>query len=190
MNRSALSVAGLVALMALPSSAVGQDAKACVNEVERLSSSFSIESGNDNAIAQRPSARQGASLTPEQHKQISDVLRQARAAGENGDGAACTQGLGRARVALRQAGIGSAQPGAPAGTGLSPGSTSGGSGGMAGPTNVPGMGDSNRTGAIGVPSAPAAPGVGGAGGGASSGAAGGAATGGAGSGGRTGGSSR
>jgi|SRR5689334_293088 len=186
MNRSALSVAGLVALIGLPSPAVAQDAKACVNEVDRLSSSFSIEGGNDNAIAQRPSARQGASLTTEQHKQISDVLRQAREAGENGDGAACTQGLGRARVALRQAGIGSAQPGAPADTGLSPGSHTGGSGGTAGTTTVPGAGDSNRTGAIGVPGAPAAPGIGGSGGGASSGAAGG----GAGSGGRTGGSSR
>jgi hypothetical protein len=60
MTRGALSVVGLVALISLPWQAVGQDAKACVNEVERLSSSFSIESGNDDAIAQRPSARQGA----------------------------------------------------------------------------------------------------------------------------------
>src|SRR5688500_4728582 len=104
----------LLAITCLSRSAAAQDARAGVNELDRLSSSFSIESGSDRAIGERPSARQGAALQPGQHKQISEVLQQARAAGERGDGQACTQGLVRAREALRQAGIGSAQPGAPA----------------------------------------------------------------------------
>jgi hypothetical protein len=183
-----------LAMTCLAPIAGAQDARACVNEVDRLSSSFAIEGGNDSAIAQRPSARQGASLQPEQHRQISDLLQQARAAGENGDGQACTQGLGRARIALRQAGIGSAQPGAPAGTGLSTGSSAGSAGGAAGTATVPGAGGSTRTGAggadgtgaMGGSSGPAGPGAGSTGGGASTGTA----TGGAGSGGRAGGSSR
>jgi hypothetical protein len=162
--------------------AIAQDARACVNEVDRLSASFSIEGGNDNAIAHRPSARQGASLQPEQHKQISEILQEARAAGDNGDGQACAQGLGRARTALRQAGIGSAQPGAPAGTGLSPGSSGGSSTGRAGMSTVPGSDGSGRTGAGGAdgagPSGPAGSAAGSTGGGASGSGATGGTTGG------------
>jgi hypothetical protein len=94
--RTSLRVALLLLAMMCPlRPASAQDAKACVNEVDRLSSSFSMESGNDNAIAQRPSARQGTSLKPEQHKPISDVLQQARAAGES---AATTGGAGGGRA--------------------------------------------------------------------------------------------
>jgi hypothetical protein len=95
------------------SPAAAQEADACVDEVQRLAESFSLEPGRevDAAIAQAPSARKGASLGNEQRRQIGELVEAARNAGEQGDGAGCVQRLSEARLLLRQAGIGSGQPG-------------------------------------------------------------------------------
>ncbi len=123
-----------LALICAARPAAAQDASACVDAVDRLSESFSLAGANENGstIAQEPSARKGASLGPEQHKQITDLLRQARTAGERGDGKSCAQSLGQARAGLREARIGSAQPGSPRGAGLSTESGDGTSGGVTG----------------------------------------------------------
>jgi hypothetical protein len=192
MHRStSLSLPALaLALTCATQPATAQDASACVNEVERLSESFSLAGANEQqgAIAQKPSARQGASLGPEQHKQISDLLQDARTAGERGDSQGCIQRLGQARTALREGGIGSAQPGSPTGTGLSPGSGGGASDRAGSSTIGPRAPDTGPTGAgpTGGTTGPAgAPAGSSTGGGASGGTTGGAAGGGT-SGGRSG----
>jgi hypothetical protein len=120
-----------LACIAHPSAA--QDARACVNEVQRLSESFPItdtKGQGSEAVTQAPSARQGATLGDEQKKHLDDLIHQARTAGEQGDGALCTQKLAEARVALREAGIGSSQPGSALGG--TRGSSGGGFPGAAG----------------------------------------------------------
>jgi hypothetical protein len=108
-----------------------QDADACRNEVQRLAESFSLapDGQMDAAIAQEPSARKGAELGNEQRRQIGELVRAAREAGERGDGASCLQRLGEARLLLRQAGIGSGQPGSAT---LPGGATTPGGGGTQG----------------------------------------------------------
>jgi len=103
-----------LALACIAPPAAGQDARACADEVQRLSEAFSLTDSNPKTsvpIAQEPGAREGASLTNAQRKQIGDLVRQARNAGERGDGDGCLRGLTEARALLRQGGIGSAQPG-------------------------------------------------------------------------------
>lgn len=138
-RRTSASVLVLaLAYMAQPAAA--QDARACVNEVQRLSESFPItdtKGQGSEAVTQAPSARQGATLGEEQKKHLDDLVRQARTAGEQGDGALCTQKLGEARVALREAGIGSTQPGsALGGTRGSSGGGFPGAAGSAGPSTT------------------------------------------------------
>ena len=141
---TALSLSALALVLAhagLPAAAQ-EEASACVKEIDRLSNSFSLPGRNDtdSAFAQEPSTRKGATLGPEQHKQISEILQNARTAGERGDGQACAQGLAQARMALRQAGVGGSQPGAPpplgpntrSGGGTSGGATGGGASGGGG----------------------------------------------------------
>jgi hypothetical protein len=128
---SASVLALALACVADPSAA--QDARACTNEVQRLSESFSLADTKEQGgrpVAQAPSARQGATFGDEQKKHLDDLIQQARTAGEQGDGALCTQKLTEARATLREAGIGSSQPGSALGQGR--GSTGGRTPGAAG----------------------------------------------------------
>lgn len=111
--------------------AVAQDARACANEVERLAESFA-PLGAGERLEQQPSARRGAALDDQQSKSVQDLIGQARDAGRRGDGALCLQKLADARVMLRQAGLGSVQPGSP----------TSGSGGTASGSGIPGVGAS------------------------------------------------
>jgi hypothetical protein len=110
-----------LALTGIAQPAAAQDARACVNEVQRLSEAFPLIGGHGGragaAIAQAPGARKGAGLGEEQHRQIGDLVQEARAAGERGDGGGCLQRLAEARALLRQAGLGSRQPGSPSSAG-------------------------------------------------------------------------
>ncbi|HYD32637.1 MAG TPA: hypothetical protein VEB64_17480 [Azospirillaceae bacterium] len=98
-------------------------------------------------IAQEPGVRAGASLGDEQRRRIQDLIQQAQSAGERGDGAGCLQRLGEARGLLRQAGVGSTQPGSPAGFGGTTGTTTGGTGGTTTGTTGTG-GDAGAAGAM------------------------------------------
>jgi hypothetical protein len=177
-----LASAILLACLVEPGATVAQEAeaRACADEVGRLEAAFPLDEATGeqaSAIAREPSARKGAALESGQRREVGDLIRQARAAAERGDGQACLQGLAQARALLREAGVGGGQPGLA--TSASPGTGSSG-GGAAG-----GGGGSSTTPPSGL--APAA-GGGGALGGAGGGTAGGV-TGGGGSGGSSGGSS-
>jgi hypothetical protein len=107
-----LSLAALGVSFAGPAAA--QDARACSNEVQRLSEGFpATTSGQAPAggIAQQPGTRQGAGMTETQQRAVRDALQQARGAGDSGNGALCMQNLNQARTLLRQAGVGSPVPG-------------------------------------------------------------------------------
>lgn len=104
----------VLALVGIAQPAAAQDARACVNEVQRLSEAFPLTGGSgqaSTAIAQAPGARKGAALGDEQRRQIGNLVQEARAAGEQGDGTGCLQRLAEARALLREAGLGSRQPG-------------------------------------------------------------------------------
>jgi hypothetical protein len=168
-----------LALTGIAQPAAAQDARACVNEVQRLSEAFPLVGGHGDqagaAIAQAPGARKGAGLGEEQRRQIGDLVEEARAAGERGDGAGCLQRLAEARALLRQAGLGSRQPGSPSSAGSGVGGALGsgipGAAGSLGPpttTRPGGMGGSTLGGTDG-----GAAGGGASGGGGSSGGGGG-----------------
>jgi hypothetical protein len=115
----------VLALTCAAQPAYAQDARACANEVQRLSEGLPLlhaQGREGEALAQEPGARKGASLPDEQRQHITDLVREAAAAGERGDGPGCVKGLGEARALLREAGLGSGQPGpatydSPAGSG-------------------------------------------------------------------------
>ena len=131
----------VLALTCAARPALPQEARACANEVQRLSEGLPLvhaEGREEDALAQEPSARKGASLPDKRRKQIEDLVRQAGAAGEQGDGQGCLKGLAEARALLREAGLGSSQPGSatyggPAGTG----SAAGGAGAAGAPARSP-----------------------------------------------------
>lgn len=146
-------VSGLLiatALMtALAHAGSAQEADACRDEVQRVSETFGFlrtEAGDSAAVAQEPGTRQGAELGDTQRREITDLLEQARSAGETGDGAGCLEALRTARVMLREAGFGSPLPGAATQAGSATGSigdnrsagstaTQGAAGGVASPGN-------------------------------------------------------
>jgi hypothetical protein len=119
----------VLVLMCAVRPALAQDARACANEVQRLSEGLPLlhaEGREGETLAQEPGARKGASLPDERRQHIADLVRQAAAAGEQGDGPGCVRGLGEARALLREAGLGSGQPGpatydSPAGAGSAAG---------------------------------------------------------------------
>lgn len=137
MHRStAMSLSALALVLACagqPAAAQETEARACVSEINRISESFALSGANDSnrTFAQEPSTRKGATLGPQEQKEINEILQRARTAGEHGDGQACAQGLAQARTALRQVGVGGAQPGAPPRLGPNPRS-GGASGGATG----------------------------------------------------------
>lgn len=161
MHRATPASLLVLAMAGAPEPAAAQDARACADEVQRLAEGFGLNETTgqvDAAIAQEPSAREGASLQRGQRQQLGDLIQQARTAGERGDSQVCLQRLTEARVILRQAGVGSVQPGLT--TDASPGTGTTGSG-SAGAAGAGGAG-SSTTGASGL-----APGsAGGTGGGA------------------------
>lgn len=143
-RNSAISLSALALVLACagqPAAAQETEAgaRACVSEIDRISESFSLSGANESGrtFTQEPSTRKGATLGPQEHKEINEILQRARTAGEHGDGQACAQGLAQARMALRQVGVGGAQPGAPprfgpntrSGGGTSGGATGGGANG-------------------------------------------------------------
>ena len=135
MHRSApLSMLAL-ALTCVAEPSAAQDARSCADEVQRLSEGLPVvnASGRQGAadIAQEPGARRGASLGEEQRQRIADLVEQARAAGEQGDGGRCVQSLTEARALLREAGFGSGQPGNASDAGLGTGLVAGGIPGVA-----------------------------------------------------------
>lgn len=199
-----LSASILAPLLALPFAsatqpAAAQDARACVNEVDRLTESFFSADGGDPAgtalpatgvpspsaqekardtaqaggvvtssragqesltgqpaqgadsrppiarLEQQPGARQGAFLDDDQRKRVETMVQQARTAGERGDGGQCIQKLAEARALLRQAGLGSTQPGSPAGGGDTTTGTAGAGAGVGGGAGV-GVGAMPRSG--------------------------------------------
>jgi hypothetical protein len=100
------------ACIAEPSAA--QDARACTNEVQRLSEGFPAAGGSTQSpavSAQQPGARVDAGTDETQQRQIRGMMQEARTAGEQGNGPLCMQNLNKARTMLRQAGVGSGQPG-------------------------------------------------------------------------------
>jgi hypothetical protein len=108
-----LSLATL-ATVSFASPAAAQDPGACANEVQHLSEVFRIMGSNGQAPAvsgQQPGDRIGAGLSAEQTSQMRDLIEQGRIAGEQGNGALCGQKLEQARTLLREAGVGSDQPG-------------------------------------------------------------------------------
>jgi Spy/CpxP family protein refolding chaperone len=155
MHRStSLSMLAL-ALTCIAQPSAAQDAGSCVDEVQRLSEGLPVvdAGGREGAadIAQEPGARRGASLGEEQRQQIADLVQQARTAGEQGDGGRCMQSLTEARALLREAGLGSTQPGtasdAGLGTGLVGSGTPGVAGGAGSPVTPPGGAGPATTGA-------------------------------------------
>jgi hypothetical protein len=201
MHATSLAAVLALALTCAVQPALAQDARSCANEVRRLSEGLPILHAEDREgepLAEEPGARKGASLQGEQRERIEGLVGRAGAAAEQGDGQGCMDSLAEARALLREAGLGSGQPGS---------STYGGgdvSGGPApiGRTGIGAIGGATGTGASGLSregtgdGGPAGAGgttesgAGGAGGGVSGGAAGGAGSGGAsgGSGGSGGGS--
>jgi hypothetical protein len=145
--------------------ALAQDARACANEVQRLSEGLPLlhaEGREGETLAQEPGARKGASLPDERRQHIADLVRQAAAAGERGDGQGCVKGLGEARVLLREAGLGSSQPGpatydSPAGAGSAAGEANlGGAGSASTPARSPSSDSAGSMGLQGAGSAGAA----------------------------------
>lgn len=112
-----LSSAAVAAALGAASPAVApayaQDARACADEVQRLSEGFSLDRGGASSpgggiSAGQPGTRAGASgLNDTQRSQVRELTQQARAAGQRGDGPQCMQKLNEARAMLRQAGVGS-----------------------------------------------------------------------------------
>jgi hypothetical protein len=122
-----------------------QDAQACVNEVRRLVERFPLDEQGEQArpIAGAAGARKNASLTGDQRRAIGQQIEEARASGEQGDGAACIERLNAARTALREGGLGGIQPGMATGGGPLGGTGGGGaSSGSTGqsPDAIPGLG--------------------------------------------------
>ena len=125
------------------------------NEVQRLSEGLPLlhAQGREGETLAQYSARKGASLPDERRQHIADLVRQAAAAGEQGDGQGCVKGLGEARVLLREAGLGSSQPGpatydSPAGAGSAAGEANlGGAGSTSTPARSP---SSNSAGSMGL----------------------------------------
>jgi hypothetical protein len=139
----------MLALTCAAQPALAQDARACANEVQRLSEGLPLlhaQGQEGEALAQEPGARKGASLPDERRQHIADLVRQAAAAGEQGDGPGCLRGLGEARALLREAGLGSGQPGpatydSPAGAGSAAGGANlGGVGSASTPARSPSSG--------------------------------------------------
>ena len=156
MHATSSAVVLVLALTCAARPALPQEARACVNEVQRLSEGLPLvhaEGREEDALAQEPGARKGASLPDERRKQIEDLVRQAGAAGEQGDGQGCLKGLAEARALLREAGLGSSQPGSatyggPAGTGSAAGGADlGGAGGAGSPARSP---NNNSAGSMGT----------------------------------------
>ncbi|WP_207482242.1 hypothetical protein [Arenibaculum pallidiluteum] len=258
----ALSIMALGLAAATPAQA--QDARACTNEVQRLSTAFLApgkglrpQGGGEQPAAttdvpspsatseareiarsggeistsptgdrtrhgdrrgteprpaagppeHQPGARKGTSFTEEDRRRIEEAVREARAAGERGDGAGCVRRLAEARQMIRQAGIGSGRGGMALGGGSggqatgTPGAVQSAPGGLAGTsgsrsgaatgaTQTPGV----AAGPAGTPGAAAGGSLGGGSmgstsGGSMGGAAGGGAAGGGTSGSSSGGSS-
>lgn len=155
----------VLALMYAVRPALAQDARACANEVQRLSEGLPLlhaEGREGETLAQEPGARKGASLPDERRQHIADLVRQAAAAGERGDGQGCVKGLGEARVLLREAGLGSSQPGpatydSPAGAGSAAGEANlGGAGSTSTPARSPSSDSAGSMGLQGAGSAGAA----------------------------------
>ena len=101
MHRSTSTSMLALALACLAQPTAAQDARSCVDEVQRLSEGLpAISEGRQEAaaIAQEPGARKGASLGEEQRRRVVDLVEQARTAGERGDGGRCMQSLTEARA--------------------------------------------------------------------------------------------
>jgi hypothetical protein len=113
MRRSITPLVLALVLTCIARAAFGQDARSCADEVQRLDEGLPVIHGQASAaaLAREPGARKGASLGEDQRRQVSALIEQARAAGEEGDGRRCMQGLTEARALLREAGFGAGQPG-------------------------------------------------------------------------------
>jgi hypothetical protein len=192
MRRSTTPWVLAFALTCIARASVAQDAGSCVDEVQRLDEGLPVihDQASAAAIAREPGARKGASLREDQRLQVSALIEQARSAGEGGDGAGCMQSLTQARELLREAGLGSGQPGSayngravtePLGRGT-PGMA--GAAGLPAPsprgagaatTGIGGASTDTGPAAAGVARARVGGGAGGMGGGAAGGAAGGGA---------------
>jgi hypothetical protein len=119
-----LPVAGAV------TQARAQDARACVDEVQRLEEQFPLGAQGEQAgeIAGAVGARKGAGLSNHQRRAIGDEIKQARAAGGHQDGRGCMEHLNAARLGLREGGLGGVQPGMATGGDPMGGGTGGGRG--------------------------------------------------------------
>jgi hypothetical protein len=108
---------GVLALMLPVAGAVtqarAQDARACVDEVQRLEERFPLGNQGEQTreIAGAVGARKGAGLSEDQRHAIGGEIKQARAAGGRQGGKGCMEHLNAARLGLRQGGVGGAQPG-------------------------------------------------------------------------------
>lgn len=111
MNRRVFPAAALLALMALPAQAQGQDGTvpkqerltACRDEVSRFSDLFL----SDKAIA---GGRNTTSLTGEQKDRLRGLLGEARSAAGKGDPDGCVNRLREARTLVRGEGVGTNVP--------------------------------------------------------------------------------
>lgn len=155
----------------------------------------------EGPLAREPGTRRGASIGNEQRQKIRGVMDEARDAGERGDGPGCVERLAQARTMLREAGIGSSQPGGAGGGDTASGTAGGGAAGSQGGggsstagrggmgAGSSGTGSSATGGGAGMTGSTGGSASGGISGGSMGGSAGGGASGGGSSGGSSGGGS-
>lgn len=105
MNRAATSPMLALALACLAAPAAAQDARACLSEVDLLREAFGVDEGSGRSMRE-PGASEDAPLGGEESREADGLVRQAREAGERGDGAGCREGLEQARALLREGGVG------------------------------------------------------------------------------------